>query len=120
MSLMHLFLFFYSDEEVSKANISDTSNNQSNLNKKSHSPTPELPPPSVTQAENTIFELIKPPSSGRTDCGFYEELRSFIWKNHEEPKAESVSSSRLSEYVEEFVSDVPFAGKLFLLFNFII
>lgn len=93
----------------------DRNNNYSNSVEREHSPTPEFPPPSVTQAENTIFELVKPTNMTGNhdhDRGFYEELRSFIWKNREEPNSESVSSSRLSEYVEEFISDVPFAGIL--------
>ncbi|KAL9892302.1 ankyrin repeat and sterile alpha motif domain-containing protein 1B isoform X2 [Glossina fuscipes] len=84
--------------------------------------TPEIPPPSVSEAENTIFEFVKPPDDHirrrsfhleDTDPHSLNDLKSFIWEGQKEPRedqAESLSSSRVSECVEEFVSEVPFAG----------
>lgn len=76
------------------------------------------------QAETTIFEFVKPPekpvvkrkSLRLQNCNsqFYDGLKSFIWEDQMEPEEEeqfdSLSSSRISECVEEFVGDVPFAG----------
>ncbi|KAL9899681.1 uncharacterized protein ACN427_007269 isoform 2-T3 [Glossina fuscipes fuscipes] len=84
--------------------------------------TPEIPPPSVSEAENTIFEFVKPPDDHirrrsfhleDTDPHSLNDLKSFIWEGQKEPRedqADSLSSSRVSECVEEFVSEVPFAG----------
>lgn len=88
-----------------------------------HSPTPDCPPPTALQAETAIFEFVKPPdkklkrqSLHIQNCNpqFYTSLKSFIWEEQMEPPEEeqfdSLSSSRVSECVEEFVGDVPFAG----------
>lgn len=103
-------------------------------------PEPEIPPPSASEAENTIFEFVKPPDDHLrrrsfhledTDPQSLNDLKSFIWEGQKEPRedqADSLSSSRVSECVEEFVSEVPFAGmflcflkdKLIPLFIFII
>uniref|UniRef100_A0A1A9WRS0 Uncharacterized protein n=1 Tax=Glossina brevipalpis TaxID=37001 RepID=A0A1A9WRS0_9MUSC len=84
--------------------------------------TPEIPPPSVSQAEHTIFEYVKPPDNHlrrrslrleNTDPLSLNDLKSFIWEDQKEPleeQTDSLSSSRISECVEEFVGEVPFAG----------
>ncbi|XP_075148148.1 uncharacterized protein LOC142222081 isoform X4 [Haematobia irritans] len=111
--------------------ICNGSNNSSRRQSKErsvHSPTPDCPPPSALQAETTIFEFVKPPpdkslkrkslniQQQQRQCNphFYSSLKSFIWEEAMEPPEEeqfdSLSSSRVSECVEEFVGDVPFAG----------
>lgn len=111
---------------TSSLNADNFNNNNNNRkcgeNEHSHSPTPDYPPPSASEAESTIFEFVKPSErtlkrksllSQQQDLEFYDDLRSFIWEDQTEPQDEqldSLSSSRISECVEEFVSDVPFAG----------
>uniref|UniRef100_A0A1I8MVD1 PID domain-containing protein n=1 Tax=Musca domestica TaxID=7370 RepID=A0A1I8MVD1_MUSDO len=107
----------------------DTNNNNNDSRRQSqdrsvHSPTPDYPPPTAFQAETTIFEFVKPPPDKswkrkslqlqNRNSQFYNNLKSFIWEEQMEPPEEeqfdSISSSRVSECVEEFVGDVPFAG----------
>uniref|UniRef100_A0A1I8Q0F2 PID domain-containing protein n=1 Tax=Stomoxys calcitrans TaxID=35570 RepID=A0A1I8Q0F2_STOCA len=107
----------------------NTNNNRRQSSERSiHSPTPDCPPPSALQAETTIFEFVKPPpdkslkrkslnlqqQQRQFNPQFYSSLKSFIWEEEMEPPEEeqfdSLSSSRVSECVEEFVGDVPFAG----------
>uniref|UniRef100_A0A1I8MM41 Uncharacterized protein n=1 Tax=Musca domestica TaxID=7370 RepID=A0A1I8MM41_MUSDO len=106
----------------------DTNNNndsrRQSQDRSVHSPTPDYPPPTAFQAETTIFEFVKPPPDKswkrkslqlqNRNSQFYNNLKSFIWEEQMEPPEEeqfdSISSSRVSECVEEFVGDVPFAG----------
>ncbi|XP_023163625.2 ankyrin repeat and sterile alpha motif domain-containing protein 1B isoform X2 [Drosophila hydei] len=69
----------------------DNNNNNSNINNSTkrvacHSPTPDYPPPTVVEAETTIFNFIQP------------------------PRLDDSHISYSSDQVEEFVGDVPFAG----------
>lgn len=95
----------------------DANNNCHNINEKKHSPTPDFPPPSVSQAEHTIIEFMRPSSlhSKRKSLGVkqkpHPDLESFIVdaiNQFELP--DSPVSSRVSDCVEEFVGDAPFAG----------
>lgn len=95
----------------------DANNNCHNINEKKHSPTPDFPPPSVSQAEHTIIEFMRPSSlhSKRKSLGPkqkpHPDLESFIVdaiNQFELP--DSPVSSRVSDCVEEFVGDAPFAG----------
>ncbi|KNC34509.1 hypothetical protein FF38_02774 [Lucilia cuprina] len=100
----------------------DSNNNNDIQTPHEHSPTPDCPPPSASEAESTIFEFVKPAERTlkrkslllhQQDSQFYDGLKSFIWEDHTEPQEEqfdSLTSSRVSECVEEFVGDVPFAG----------
>ncbi|KAM7362153.1 uncharacterized protein ACRADG_012956 isoform 2-T4 [Cochliomyia hominivorax] len=109
---------------VKSASFDSNNNNGNNCNSQEneHSPTPDCPPPSASEAESTIFEFVKPAEKNlkrkslllqQQNSQFYDGLKSFIWENQPEPQDEqfdSLSSSRVSECVEEFVGDVPFAG----------
>ncbi|XP_037807456.1 ankyrin repeat and SAM domain-containing protein 1A isoform X3 [Lucilia sericata] len=100
----------------------DSNNNNDIQTAHEHSPTPDCPPPSASEAESTIFEFVKPAERTmkrkslllhQQDSQFYDGLKSFIWEDQTEPQEEqfdSLTSSRVSECVEEFVGDVPFAG----------
>ncbi|XP_061386313.1 uncharacterized protein LOC133321241 [Musca vetustissima] len=123
------------NNDIQPKTTSTTSNNKFDTNNNNdsrrqsqdrsvHSPTPDCPPPSAFQAETTIFEFVKPPPDKswkrkslqlqNRNSQFYNNLKSFIWEEQMEPPEEeqfdSISSSRVSECVEEFVGDVPFAG----------
>ncbi|XP_059218769.1 ankyrin repeat and sterile alpha motif domain-containing protein 1B isoform X3 [Stomoxys calcitrans] len=109
-------------------NNTNNNNRRQSSERSIHSPTPDCPPPSALQAETTIFEFVKPPpdkslkrkslnlqqQQRQFNPQFYSSLKSFIWEEEMEPPEEeqfdSLSSSRVSECVEEFVGDVPFAG----------
>ncbi|XP_067618916.1 ankyrin repeat and sterile alpha motif domain-containing protein 1B isoform X2 [Eurosta solidaginis] len=96
----------------------DANNNSQVIKHTKHSPTPDFPPPSVTQAEHTILEFIRPKSEQETprqSLNLKQEsntdLEAFIVdaiNQFELP--DSPESSRASDCVEEFVGDVPFAG----------
>ncbi|XP_036217341.2 ankyrin repeat and SAM domain-containing protein 1A isoform X2 [Bactrocera oleae] len=95
----------------------DANNNCHNINEKKHSPTPDFPPPTVSQAEHTILKFMRPSSvhSKRQSLGLkqqpHTDLESFIVdaiNQFELP--DSPLSSRVSDCVEEFVGDAPFAG----------
>ncbi|XP_050339708.1 uncharacterized protein LOC126766047 isoform X1 [Bactrocera neohumeralis] len=97
--------------------VKDANNNCHNINEKKHSPTPDFPPPTVFQAEHTILEFMRPNSthSKRKSLGLkqqpHPDLESFIMdaiNQFELP--DSPVSSRVSDCVEEFVGDAPFAG----------
>ncbi|XP_004530646.1 ankyrin repeat and SAM domain-containing protein 1A isoform X3 [Ceratitis capitata] len=97
-------------------NCHNISNRKTNVDKK-HSPTPDFPPPTVSQAEHTILEFIRPNSvhSKRKSLGLnqrpHPDLESFIVdaiNQFELP--DSPLSSSVSDCVEEFVGDAPFAG----------
>ncbi|XP_018791471.1 PREDICTED: ankyrin repeat and SAM domain-containing protein 1A isoform X3 [Bactrocera latifrons] len=97
--------------------VKDANNNCHNINEKKHSPTPDFPPPTVSQAEHTILEFMRPTSthSKRKSLGLkqqpHPDLESFIVdaiNQFELP--DSPLSSRVSDCVEEFVGDAPFAG----------
>lgn len=78
----------------------DNNNNSkaSKLRTVRHSPTPDYPPPTVTEAEHTIFNFIQPAVTLR---------KSSLLEPSDSPRtANSVSSDQ----VEEFVADNPFAG----------
>ncbi|XP_065371676.1 ankyrin repeat and sterile alpha motif domain-containing protein 1B isoform X1 [Calliphora vicina] len=114
---------YHDNETISLTSGSfDNNNNNHKHNGNEHSPTPDCPPPSASEAESTIFELVKPAERTlkrkslllqQQDSQFYDGLKSFIWEDQTEPQDEqfdSLTSSRVSECVEEFVGDVPFAG----------
>ncbi|KAH8278863.1 hypothetical protein KR018_010522 [Drosophila ironensis] len=61
-----------------------------------HSPTPDYPPPTVTEAERTIFNFMQPAT-----------LRKSLLDPADTPRSTNSASSDL---VEEFVADMPFAG----------
>ncbi|XP_017023659.1 ankyrin repeat and SAM domain-containing protein 1A isoform X1 [Drosophila kikkawai] len=87
---------------VDNNNNSNSNNNQgkatSKLRTVRHSPTPDYPPPTVTEAEHTIFNFIQPAVTLR---------KSSLLEACDSPRtANSVSSDQ----VEEFVADIPFAG----------
>ncbi|XP_028900585.1 uncharacterized protein LOC105220712 isoform X2 [Zeugodacus cucurbitae] len=96
----------------------DANNNCHNINDKKHSPTPDFPPPSVTQAEHTILEFMRPTSvhNKRKSLGLkhhqpHPDLESFIVEAiNQFELPDSPLSSRVSDCVEEFVGDAPFAG----------
>lgn len=69
----------------------DNNNNNNNINDSikhiaRHSPTPDYPPPTVVEAETTIFSFMQP------------------------PRLDDSQISCSSDQVEEFVGDEPFAG----------
>ncbi|XP_017874740.1 PREDICTED: ankyrin repeat and sterile alpha motif domain-containing protein 1B isoform X1 [Drosophila arizonae] len=69
----------------------DNNNNNNNINNSikhiaRHSPTPDYPPPTVVEAETTIFSFMQP------------------------PRLDDSQISCSSDQVEEFVGDEPFAG----------
>ncbi|KAH8388291.1 hypothetical protein KR093_002991 [Drosophila rubida] len=71
----------------------DSNNNNNSIGMKinRHSPTPDYPPPTVIEAEATIFNYMQPVSP--------------------RPTSDSNSNSFCSDHqVEEFVGDMPFAG----------
>lgn len=100
----------------------DSNNNNRESTEKEHSPTPDCPPPSASEAETTIYELVKPVERNlkrkslllqQQEPNFYDGLKSFIWEDQTESqdgRFDSLTSSRVSECVEEFVGDKPFAG----------
>ncbi|XP_024083009.1 ankyrin repeat and SAM domain-containing protein 1A-like isoform X3 [Cimex lectularius] len=82
-------------------------------------PTPDHPPPSATQAEHSIHERIRPLSqeycnlmkrrSRDMETETEEELLLLVYPS---PTGANVQiSSSPPDYVEEFVSDFPFAGE---------
>ncbi|XP_034485188.1 ankyrin repeat and sterile alpha motif domain-containing protein 1B isoform X2 [Drosophila innubila] len=81
------------ESDISATGI-DNNNNNNNINSKihHHSPTPDYPPPTVIEAEATIFNFMKPvsPRLARDSTG--------------------TTNSYCSDQVEEFVGDIPFAG----------
>ncbi|XP_053945940.1 uncharacterized protein LOC128855238 isoform X1 [Anastrepha ludens] len=111
-------------QPLSKVSRAKDANNNSpciddskDTNNKKHSPTPDFPPPTVSQAEHAILKFIRPKSiqSKRRSLGLKEhphnDLESFIVdaiNQFELPG--SPTSSRASDCVEEFVGDAPFAG----------
>lgn len=114
---------YYSTISIKSANFdSNNNNNRNSHEQQEHSPTPDCPPPSASEAESTIFEFVKPAERNlkrkslllqQQNSQFYDGLKSFIWEDQNEPLDEqfdSLSSSRVSECVEEFVGDQPFAG----------
>ncbi|XP_034659987.1 ankyrin repeat and sterile alpha motif domain-containing protein 1B isoform X1 [Drosophila subobscura] len=88
--------------EPAKTAVLDSNNNSSNGNGNKlrtvrHSPTPDYPPPTVTEAEHTILNYILPVT-----------LRK---ESHlETSESTRTTNSFNSDHVEEFVGDIPFAG----------
>ncbi|KAH8406965.1 hypothetical protein KR222_001732 [Zaprionus bogoriensis] len=81
-----------------QSNCADNNNNNNNSNNKCsrHSPTPDYPPPTVVEAEATIFNYIQPVSvrlGTEADGASTRTTNSFC-----------------SDHVEEFIGDMPFAG----------
>ncbi|KAH8383511.1 hypothetical protein KR009_009014 [Drosophila setifemur] len=91
---------------VDKNNNNNSNNNCTGVHAHSnklrsvrHSPTPDYPPPTVTEAEHTIFNFMQPVTLRKNSLLELEQVDS--------PRtATSVSSDQ----VEEFVGDIPFAG----------
>jgi len=88
-------------EEDSGATSVDNNNNNngngSKLRLVRHSPTPDYPPPTVTEAERTIFDFMQP-ATLRKDS---------LLESGESPRT---TNSMGSDLVEEYVADNPFAG----------
>ncbi|XP_022217375.2 ankyrin repeat and sterile alpha motif domain-containing protein 1B isoform X2 [Drosophila obscura] len=90
--------------EPSKTAVLDSNNNNSSSNANGnklrtvrHSPTPDYPPPTVTEAEHTILNYILPVTL-RKDSSL------------EASESTRTTNSFNSDHVEEFVGDIPFAG----------
>ncbi|XP_032597469.1 ankyrin repeat and sterile alpha motif domain-containing protein 1B isoform X2 [Drosophila grimshawi] len=78
-----------SNNNNNSSNNNNNSNSSNNLKIMRHSPTPDYPPPTVNEAETTIFNFMQPVLP-RT--------------------LEESTTSFSSDQVEEFVGDMPFAG----------
>ncbi|XP_064553330.1 uncharacterized protein LOC135438777 isoform X3 [Drosophila montana] len=76
-----------SERVMSSSHIDSNNNNNNKI--VCHSPTPDYPPPTVVEAETTIFSFMQPP---RLD------------------DSTGTTNSYCSDHVEEFVGDMPFAG----------
>ncbi|KRF78710.1 ankyrin repeat and SAM domain-containing protein 1A isoform X1 [Drosophila virilis] len=76
-----------SERLMSSSHIDSNNNNNNNI--VCHSPTPDCPPPTVVEAETTIFNFMQPPRLGDST---------------------GTTNSYCSDHVEEFVGDMPFAG----------
>ncbi|XP_037948195.1 ankyrin repeat and SAM domain-containing protein 1A-like isoform X4 [Teleopsis dalmanni] len=89
-----------------KSKIYDANNN------KAHSPTPEFPPPTVAEAESTIHEFIHPRNMDMQRASIKLRINESIDNDNPESAAESGESHslRASDCLEEFISEVPFAG----------
>ncbi|KAM8704793.1 hypothetical protein ACLKA7_009274 [Drosophila subpalustris] len=74
--------------EISSSGIDNNNNSKNHC----HSPTPDYPPPTVVEAEATIFNYMQPVSP---------RLAS---------NSTGTTNSYCSDQVEEFVGDIPFAG----------
>ncbi|XP_017124125.1 ankyrin repeat and sterile alpha motif domain-containing protein 1B isoform X1 [Drosophila elegans] len=95
------------DEGSCVAAVSVDNNNNSNgnatgngkkLRSVRHSPTPDYPPPTVTEAEHTIFNFIQPVTLRKN---------SFLEPGETQ---RTTTTSVNSDQVEEYVADNPFAG----------
>ncbi|KPU80498.1 uncharacterized protein Dana_GF16312, isoform B [Drosophila ananassae] len=75
----------------------NNNNNCHKLRSVRHSPTPDYPPPTVTEAEHTIYNFMQPVTMRKS---------SMLEPEASPRTANSVSS----DHVEEFVGDIPFAG----------
>ncbi|EDW24903.1 GL24400 [Drosophila persimilis] len=82
-----------------KTAVVDSNNNSSGskLRTVRHSPTPDYPPPTVTEAEHTILNYIMPVTLRRDSA-------------LESSESARTTNSFSSDHVEEFVGDIPFAG----------
>ncbi|XP_017079982.2 ankyrin repeat and sterile alpha motif domain-containing protein 1B isoform X1 [Drosophila eugracilis] len=82
------------------ADVDNNNNSNGNGNKLRlvrHSPTPDYPPPTVTEAERTIFNFMQPATLRKNS----------LLELGDSPRT---TNSVSSDQVEEFVADVPFAG----------
>ncbi|XP_016981985.2 ankyrin repeat and sterile alpha motif domain-containing protein 1B [Drosophila rhopaloa] len=84
-------------EEGSCVLAVDNNNNSKKLRSVRHSPTPDYPPPTVTEAERTIFSFIQPVTLRQNG----------LLEPGESPRT---TTSVSSDQVEEYVADNPFAG----------
>ncbi|XP_061380809.1 uncharacterized protein LOC116774236 [Danaus plexippus] len=77
-------------------------------------PTPDHPPPSAKQAENSIHERIRPLSQEYKRRSMLRdsqtETESCLLRVSSAVSVASGATDRSTDYVEEFVCDVPFAG----------
>ncbi|XP_016961317.1 ankyrin repeat and sterile alpha motif domain-containing protein 1B isoform X1 [Drosophila biarmipes] len=78
-------------------NNNNSNGNGSKLRLARHSPTPDYPPPTVTEAERTIFDFMQPATLRKTS----------LLESGESPRT---TNSVGSDLVEEYVADNPFAG----------
>ncbi|KAH8268172.1 hypothetical protein KR026_001363 [Drosophila bipectinata] len=85
------------DSSVPTAVDKNNNNNSHKLRSVRHSPTPDYPPPTVTEAEHTIFNFMQPVTM----------RKSSMLEPEASPRA---ANSVSSDHVEEFVGDMPFAG----------
>lgn len=78
-------------------NNNNSNGNGTKLRLVRHSPTPDYPPPTVTEAERTIFNFMQPATLRKNS----------LLEPAESPRT---TNSVSSDQVEEYVADIPFAG----------
>ncbi|XP_016999144.2 ankyrin repeat and SAM domain-containing protein 1A isoform X3 [Drosophila takahashii] len=78
-------------------NNNNSNGNANKLRMVRHSPTPDYPPPTVTEAERTIFNFMQPATLRKNS----------LLEPGESPRT---TNSVSSDQVEEYVADSPFAG----------